>query len=148
METGVGMSKNNHKTTISAEEQKRRTDLIKKYSWKPGQSGNPKGRPKKFESQFDQCSREIQEKIRERLHQALSCADKNEALAILDVNDGSLGEYGFVLQIAARDLIGKGGMGSLQQIYEMLYGRLPQTNVNVDIDDDKKDAFIKGVFIP
>ena len=142
------MSKNNHKTTISAEEQKRRTDLIKKYSWKPGQSGNPKGRPKKFESQFDQCSREIQEKIRERLHQALSCADKNEALAILDVNDGSLGEYGFVLQIAARDLIGKGGMGSLQQIYEMLYGRLPQTNVNVDIDDDKKDAFIKGVFIP
>jgi hypothetical protein len=39
-------------------------------------------------------------------------------------------------------------MGSLQQIYEMLYGRLPQTNVNVEVDDDKKDAFIKGVFIP
>lgn len=113
-----------------------------------GQSGNPNGRPKKFESQFDQCSREIQEKIRERLHQALSCSDKDEALAILDVNDGSLGEYGFVLQIAARGLMSKAGMGSLQQIYEMLYGRLPQTNVNVDIDDDKKDAFIKGVFIP
>ena len=137
------MSKNNENTTKDV-----RLKNIERFKWKPGQSGNPNGRPKKFESQFDKCSREIQEKIRERLHQALSCADKNEALAILNVNDGSLGEYGFVLQIAARDLMGKGGMGSLQQIYEMLYGRLPQTNVNVDIDDDKKDAFIKGVFIP
>ena len=137
------MSKNNGKTTKDV-----RLKNIERFKWKPGQSGNPKGRPKKFESQFDQCSREIQEKIRERLHQALSCADKDEALAILDVNDGSLGEYGFVLQIAARGLMSKAGMGSLQQIYEMLYGRLPQTNVNVDVDDDKKDAFIKGVFIP
>ena len=137
------MSKNTEKTTKDV-----RLKNIERFKWKPGQSGNPKGRPKKFESQFDQCSREIQEKIRERLHQALSCSDKDEALAILDVNDGSLGEYGFVLQIAARGLMSKGGMGSLQQIYEMLYGRLPQTNVNVDIDDDKKDAFIKGVFIP
>lgn len=146
------MKKNNVKTasrsSANVEADKRRREILKKYSWKPGQSGNPKGRPKKFESQFDKCSREIQEKIRERLHQALQCEDKAEALAILDVNDGSLGEYGFVLQIAARDLMGKGGMGSLQQIYEMLYGRLPQTNVNVDVDDDKKDAFIKGVFIP
>lgn len=137
------MSKNNGKTTKDI-----RLKNIERFKWKPGQSGNPKGRPKKFESQFDKCSREIQEKIRERLHQALSCADKDEALAILDVNDGSLGEYGFVLQIAARGLMSKAGMGSLQQIYEMLYGRLPQTNVNVDVDDEKKDAFIKGVFIP
>lgn len=137
------MSKNNENTTKDV-----RLKNIERFKWKPGQSGNPNGRPKKFESQFDKCSREIQEKIRERLHQALSCADKNEALAILDVNDGSLGEYGFVLQIAARGLMSKGGMASLQQIYEMLYGKLPQTNVNVDVDEDKKDAFIKGVFIP
>ena len=137
------MSKNNENTTKDV-----RLKNIERFKWKPGQSGNPNGRPKKFESQFDKCSREIQEKIRERLHQALSCADKNEALAILNVNDGSLGEYGFVLQIAARDLMSKGGMASLQQIYEMLYGKLPQTNVNVDVDEDKKDAFIKGVFIP
>ena len=137
------MSKNTEKTAKDV-----RLKNIERFKWKPGQSGNPNGRPKKFETQFDQCSREIQEKIRERLHQALSCADKDEALAILDVNDGSLGEYGFVLQIAARGLMSKAGMGSLQQIYEMLYGRLPQTNVNVDVDDDKKDAFIKGVFIP
>ena len=137
------MSKNNENTTKDV-----RLKNIERFKWKPGQSGNPNGRPKKFESQFDKCSREIQEKIRERLHQALSWADKNEALAILNVNDGSLGEYGFVLQIAARGLMSKGGMASLQQIYEMLYGKLPQTNVNVDVDEDKKDAFIKGVFIP
>ena len=137
------MSKNNENTTKDV-----RLKNIERFKWKPGQSGNPNGRPKKFESQFDKCSREIQEKICERLHQALSCADKNEALAILNVNDGSLGEYGFVLQIAARGLMSKGGMASLQQIYEMLYGKLPQTNVNVDVDEDKKDAFIKGVFIP
>lgn len=137
------MSKNNENTTKDV-----RLKNIERFKWKPGQSGNPNGRPKKFESQFDKCSREIQEKIRERLHQALSCADKNEALAILNVNDGSLGEYGFILQIAARGLMSKSGMASLQQIYEMLYGKLPQTNVNVDVDDEKKDAFIKGVFIP
>ena len=137
------MSKNNENTTKDV-----RLKNIERFKWKPGQSGNPNGRPKKFESQFDKCSREIQEKIRERLHQALSCADKNEALAILNVDDGSFGEYGFVLQIAARGLMSKGGMASLQQIYEMLYGKLPQTNVNVDVDDEKKDAFIKGVFIP
>lgn len=138
------MKKNNGKTTANAG-----WVNIDRFKWKPGQSGNPKGRPKKFESQFDKCSREIQEKIRERLHQALTCKDKSEALAILDVKDGSLGEYGFVLQIAARDLMGKGGMGSLQQIYEMLYGKLPQTNVNVEMDDENaKDAFIKGVFTP
>ena len=85
------MSKNNENTTKDV-----RLKNIERFKWKPGQSGNPNGRPKKFESQFDKCSREIQEKIRERLHQALSCADKNEALAIVNVNDGSLGEYGFV----------------------------------------------------
>lgn len=142
------MSKNSKKTTTYVPTPARQA-VLKKFSWKPGQSGNPKGRPKKFESQFDKCSREIQEKIRERLHQALQCEDKSEALAILDINDGSLGEYGFVLQIAARDLMSKGGMGSLQQIYEMLYGKLPQTNVNVEMDDENtKDAFIKGVFTP
>ena len=146
------MANNNVKTTsrsaANIEADKKRREILKRYSWKPGQSGNPNGRPKQFKSQFAQCPHEIQDKIRDRLFQALTCGDKDDALAILNATDGELGEYGIVLQVAARGLVSKAGMATLQQIYEILFGRLPQTNVNVDVDEDKKDAFIKGVFIP
>ena len=141
------MTNNNVKTTsrsaANIEADKKRREILKRYSWKPGQSGNPNGRPKQFKSQFAQCPHEIQDKF-----QALTCGDKDDALTILNATDGELGEYGIVLQVAARGLVSKAGMATLQQIYEILFGRLPQTNVNVDVDEDKKDAFIKGVFIP
>lgn len=123
-------------------------ETIKKYSWKPGQSGNPKGRQKQVKTTFDKCSPEVKAKIKERLYEAVKCSSWGEAKQVLDVNDDSLGEYGLVLQLAQRALAGKNGMKALVDVYEILFGRIPNTNLNVEVDEDKKDAFIKGVFIP
>lgn len=37
---------------------------------------------------------------------------------------------------------------AIESLINQVYGTPAQTNVNVDVDEDKKDAFIKGVFIP
>lgn len=140
--------KNSDKTTKKGMTPERRA-ILKKFGWKPGQSGNPKGRPKKFISQFQKCPNEVKDKIRERLMQAMQCTSQKEAKEIIAVDDDALGEYGVVLQVAAKDLTEKGGVATLLQIYEVLFGKIPQANINVEVDDEeKRDAFIKGVFIP
>lgn len=135
--------------TATKEISEARKAILKKYAWKPGQSGNPQGRPKKFVSQFQKCPNEVKDKIRERLMQAMTCTSLEEAKKVIAIDDSSLGEYGVVLQIAAKDLTEKGGVSTLLQIYEVLFGKIPQANINVDVDDEEsRDAFIKGIFIP
>ena len=37
---------------------------------------------------------------------------------------------------------------AISDMIDQVYGKPAQTTVNVDVDDERKDAFIKGVFIP
>ena len=37
---------------------------------------------------------------------------------------------------------------AISDMIDQVYGKPAQTTVNVEVDEDKKDAFIKGVFIP
>ena len=90
---------------------------------------------------------DAQEKIYTRLYEAMLCSSKDDAIAILNASGDELGEYGFVLQVAARALSGKDGIGALLQILERIFGKPVQPNIDLG-DSDKKDAFIKGVFIP
>lgn len=37
---------------------------------------------------------------------------------------------------------------AISDMIDQVYGKPAQTTVNVEVDDERKDAFIKGVFIP
>ena len=140
------MANNDEKTTS----QKRANSLANLKKGKRFSSTNQpehNGRLPKWVNTIKSIPPDAQEKIYARLYEAMLCASKDDAIAILNAKGDELGEYGFVLQVAARALSGKDGMGALSQILERIFGKPVQPNLEID-DPDKKDAFIKGVFTP
>ena len=140
------MANNDEKTTS----QKRANSLANLKKGKRFSSTNQpehNGRLPKWVNTLKSIPPDAQEKIYARLYEAMLCASKDDAIAILNAKGDELGEYGFVLQVAARALSGKDGMGALSQILERIFGKPVQPNLEID-DPDKKDAFIKGVFTP
>lgn len=140
------MKKNDEKTT----NQKRANSLANLKKGKRFSSTNQpehNGRLPKWVNTIKSIPPDAQEKIYARLYEAMLCASKDDAIAILNAKGDELGDYGFVLQVAARALSGKDGMGALSQILERIFGKPVQPNIDLG-DSDKKDAFIKGVFIP
>ena len=93
-------------------------------SWKPGQSGNPKGRPKKFSNAIKELPRDMQEKVYGVLAFSLTLPDEASAKRYLNNMSGELGQYGFVLQIALKQLTKEGmGFGAMMDIMDRLYGK-------------------------
>lgn len=140
------MSKNAEKTTS----QKRANSLANLKKGKKFSSTNQpanRGRLPKWVNTIKGIPPDAQEKIYARLYEAMLCSSKDDALAILNAKGDELGDYGFVLQVAARALSGKDGMGALSQILERIFGKPVQPSIDIG-DSDKKDAFIKGVFTP
>lgn len=140
------MANNDEKTT----NQKRANSLANLKKGKRFSSTNQpenRGRLPKWVNTIKSIPPDAQEKIYARLYEAMLCASKDDAIAILNAKGDELGDYGFVLQVAARALSGKDGMGALSQILERIFGKPIQPNLDID-DPDKKDAFIKGVFTP
>lgn len=144
------MSKNGGKTAGSKATQFSSTNQPKKAIQHRFSSTNQpehNGRLPKWVNTIKSIPPDAQEKIYARLYEAMLCSSKDDAIAILNAKGDELGDYGFVLQVAARALSGKDGMGALSQILERIFGKPVQPNLDID-DPDKKDAFIKGVFIP
>lgn len=96
--------------------------------FQPGVSGNPNGRPKKLINVIKRLPSDMQEKVFGVLAFALTLPDETAAKVYLESQRGELGQYGFVLQIAIKQLLKEGwGWNALMDIMDRLYGRPRET---------------------
>lgn len=94
---------------------------------KPGETRNPNGRPKKLKNVIKNLPVDIQEQVYNVLGHALTLPDIDTAKKYLDYQSGELGQYGFVLQIAIKQLCNAGwGWSALMDIMDRLWGRPKQ----------------------
>ena len=91
---------------------------------KPGETHNPNGRPKKLVNVIKKIPKDMQEKVYGVLAFALTLPDETSAKKYLESQQGELGQYGFVLQIAIKQLLKDGwGWSALMDIMDRLYGK-------------------------
>ena len=91
---------------------------------KPGETHNPNGRPKKLVNVLKKIPKDMQEKVYDVLAFALTLPDETSAKKYLESQQGELGQYGFVLQIAIKQLLKDGwGWSALMDIMDRLYGK-------------------------
>lgn len=99
--------------------------------------------------------KDMQEKVYGVLAFALTLPDETSAKAYLDQQAGELGQYGFVLQIAIKQLTKDGwGFGALMDIMDRLYGK-PRISaevahsggiaLNIITDQETKDLIEGGI---
>ena len=94
--------------------------------FKPGESGNPSGKPRKFSLVIGDIPQDAQIEIYRRLHKAISMGSIEEASKYLRSEAAALGEYGVVLQVAIRALNGNNGWQALNDILDRLFGKARQ----------------------
>lgn len=122
---------------------------------KPGETHNPNGRPKKLVTAIKSLPADMQEQVYGVLAFALTLPDETTAKQYLMAQTGSLGKYGFVLQIAIRQLCKEGwGFNAMMDIMDRLYGK-PRISaevqhsggitLNIQTDEETKDAIIGGL---
>lgn len=122
---------------------------------KPGETHNPNGRPKKLVNAIKTLPKDMQEKVYGVLAFALTLPDERSAKAYLDQQSGELGKYGFVLQIAVRQLCKDGwGWGAMMDILDRLYGK-PRISaevahtggiiLNIQTDQETKEMIEGGL---
>lgn len=96
--------------------------------WKPGQSGNPAGRPPKLKNAFLKIPRDAREKLYGVLYHAISLGSVDEAKTYLTEQQERGGaKYGIVLEVAVKALSGPNGWLALNDIYDRLFGRPKQS---------------------
>ena len=95
---------------------------------KKGETHNPNGRPKKLVNAIKDLPPHMMEDIYGILSFALTLKSEAEAKAYLEEQTGKLGQYGFLMQIAIRQLTSKGyGWGAAMDILDRLYGKPRQS---------------------
>lgn len=93
-------------------------------SCKPGETHNPNGRPKKLKNVIKKLPKDMQEKVYGVLAFSLTLPDMAASKKYLQCQQGELGEYGYVLQIAIKQLNKDGwGWNALMDIMDRLYGK-------------------------
>ena len=86
---------------------------------KPGETHNPNGRPTKLVNAIKKLPKDMQEKVYGVLAFALTLPDETSAKKYLESKQGELGQYGFVLQIAIKQLLKEGwGWSALMDIMD------------------------------
>ena len=122
---------------------------------KPGENHNRNGRPKKMVNAIKALPRDMQEKVYGVLAFALTLPDEATAKRYLHQQSGELGKYGFVLQIAIKQLTKDGwGFNAMMDIMDRLYGK-PRISaevahtggitLNIQTDEETKDAIEGGL---
>ena len=122
---------------------------------KPGETHNPNGRPKKLVNAIKGLPQGMQVKVYGVLAFALTLPDEKTAKAYLEQQSGELGKYGFVLQIAIRQLCKEGwGWGAMMDILDRLYGK-PRISaevahtggitLNIQTDQETKEMIEGGL---
>ena len=90
---------------------------------KPGETHNPNGRPKRLGNAIKGLPKDMQEKVYGVLAFALTLPDETSAKAYLDQQSGELGKYGFVLQIAIKQLCKEGWLDGSTDSMEEVKGK-------------------------
>lgn len=122
---------------------------------KPGETHNPNGRPKKLVNAIKGLPDDMQEQVYKVLAFALTLPDEMTAKSYLQRQQGELGKYGFVLQVAIRQLTKDGwGFSALMDIMDRLYGK-PRISaevtheggitLNITTDQETKDLIEGGL---
>lgn len=122
---------------------------------KPGETHNPNGRPRKIVLAVKKLPKDIQEKVYGVLAFALTLPDETAAKQYLTRQEGELGEYGFVLQIAIKQLTRESmGFQALMDILDRLYGK-PRISaevahsggiaLNITTDEETKELIEGGL---
>ena len=122
---------------------------------KPGETHNPNGRPKKLVTAIKGLPKDMQGQVYGVLAFALTLPDEETAKQYLIAQKGSLGKYGFVLQIAIKQLCKDGwGFNAMMDIMDRLYGK-PRISaevahtggitLNIQTDQETKDLIEGGL---
>ncbi len=113
-------------------------------SWKPGQSGNPAGRPPKLKNAWKTIPKDAQQKLYGVLYHAVSLGSVDKAKAYLqEVNTAEPGKYGIVLEVAINSLSGQYGWQTLCDIFDRLFGK-PRQQADVNIGGEMDFTFKFG----
>ena len=111
---------------------------------KPGETHNPNGRPKKLVNVIKKIPKDMQEKVYDVLAFALTLPDETSAKKYLESQQGELGQYGFVLQIAIKQLLKEGwGWSALMDIMDRLYGK-PKMSADITATGDGLTIVVKS----
>lgn len=111
---------------------------------KPGETHNPNGRPKKLVNVIKKIPKDMQEKVYDVLAFALTLPDETSAKKYLESQQGELGQYGFVLQIAIKQLLKDGwGWSALMDIMDRLYGK-PKMSADITARGDGLTIIVKN----
>ena len=111
---------------------------------KPGETHNPNGRPKKLVNVIKKIPKDMQEKVYDVLAFALTLPDETSAKKYLESRQGELGQYGFVLQIAIKQLLKEGwGWSALMDIMDRLYGK-PKMSADITASGDGLTIVVKN----
>ena len=109
-----------------------------------GETHNPNGRPKKLVNVIKKIPRDMQEKVYSVLAFALTLPDEASAKTYLESQQGELGQYGFVLQIAIKQLLKDGwGWSALMDIMDRLYGK-PKMSADINAKGDGLTIVVKS----
>lgn len=91
---------------------------------KKGETRNPNGRPPLLKNAIKNLPPNMREEVMGVLSHVLTLQDEEEAKKYLECKKGELGQYGFVIQIAIKQMLKEGyGFGATMQIMDRLYGR-------------------------
>ncbi len=118
------------------------------------QKGNRKGGRKPNPARLiKELPKDAQMKVYDRLHTAIALGSVKEAAEYLKKEADELGEYGFILQLAVKSLMGKNGWFVLMDICDRLFGKPRMTaeihsaegfSVNIQVpDSETADALNK-----
>ena len=88
-----------------------------------GVSGNPAGRPRNLDKAIKGIPKEAREKVYCVLNHALMLPNVKEAQAYLEQQAGEFGQYGFLLQLAIKQLMSKNGWFTASDILDRLFGK-------------------------
>lgn len=111
---------------------------------KKGETHNPNGRPKKLVNAIKDLPPHMMEDIHGILGYALTLKSEAEAKAYLQEQTGRLGQYGFLMQIAIRQLSNKNyGWGAAMDILDRLYGK-PRQSAEVKHTGDNMTIVVKS----
>ena len=109
-----------------------------------GETQNPNGRPKKLVNVIKKIPKDMQEKVYDVLAFALTLPDETSAKKYLESQQGELGQYGFVLQIAIKQLLKDGwGWSALMDIMDRLYGK-PKMSADINAKGDGLTIVVKS----
>ena len=114
--------------------------LLNLRHFKKGQSGNEAGRPPSLAGLIKDIPRDAQVRVHQVLHHALALPNVQAAEKYLksqEVQEG-LGDYGFLLQVAIRSLMGKQGWLTAVDILDRLFGR-PKQAITGDLSLDMEE---------